>query len=1720
MDPILITPNELDFGSVALVDKPISVDFTIENISSSFLEIFFEEASVKYLYFTHINEVVQYQRQSGFDIFYNFNRIQKLGILPDEKKQISCVFIPSKFDKRFGDIIKIPADAYDIESVNTTDTSYDKTTDDFPAYKTSIGINIKVDVSPATFRLEPQHIFLRDCMIDKEITKEFTLKNYCNVPLLIAISKTPNLTVITPKISDFVELPPKSSVVMKLRYIPSGVGQFEHNIEFNCLISKETPQVLKVLTAVSTCQFPPDFPFIGSDNSELDFGHVYSGIEVEKSFNITNNSGSSYNIFIIGMTDLFLGSVHDTDTFSTTPETYPLIDIPNQDTNSLCFRTQYVPHFEKEISFLLNRHSSQSIMVKYVPSFNIKCDHTTFDERTFIILLKFTNVDNGLVYYRLLRCLSSVCHSSFSITPSLIDLGDSVTVKDVKEIIVTLENNTPMPTEIYATSSTISLIINPASIHIDANSKKQVSIKFYPRRVYVEFSGTVSFCNKFNPNNDAILNVTANVFVGKKESIHSDSYSITIDKTPIHYIDFSNCTTTYPSIRHMVIKNRLNKDITLTFDPSSPKEIRIFHEKIDNIEEFDEKNKVDTSLFLKNNFKLLTLRQLAKFFKRLHDFYMNPFVFTSKGKTSQIIEHFTSLKSMYHEVLEKGKDIKDVTGKEITIPQKGKIDLYASYTPLENVSDKSNIWIHRREKFRIYLKGSNAEPLLLPISVNVSSSKSFLNMENLNFGNVNFGSTRSHEIRIANTSTVPLLYKLQVESPITILRNVEGVILPLGRLTVPFSVSPTGTMNSRIHFINVLNESEKKVINIKANVTKAVDFLVDPSILSFNKVMAGSSSKSMKLSVSNISSDSHSYTISHNQRKGPSVNLLFSVLSHTKELTESNELQIEKLNRKLKIYQRKGRTSKASQIKLKLDELKETSVGSTEADIKKMSAKYMNRFSYYSGPHQSHIIEVQIIPNAIVKEDNSSVIGSIEVRCNDYDSVKSIAYSAIIMQETRKIFDNAGSQVIEVTPKQITIDEICVHDSFEKNIKIQNKTDRDHEFWITHDFGFDGVITTTYSQGIVKANAACTIPFTYFAIQPCDVSKKITITTKNSSDYVTLHIKSKYREVLSFHDINNQTIDFGSIPLVYLRSIEEKRHFKFQNISNSTIYVFIKNPNPKDILIYEIDPEEPVHKWISIPQMRTITLTITLKPDISRDNYRFYKAIVIEETIDVIAFETEDDAMKYFSNPTIYPDCVFLKKIHIKAIIGRVGFSVSESHLLFGSCQEKNKTFTRKIIVKNRSSHIPLNMVVTSSDLMVNTKSFRIAGKVDGSESSKELELSFTTYTIGLNQANLTLSCDSYSKQVTCICFVEPGILNTNLEKNEFGVDTYNIPGLYIDDNDLRKVIISFEIENLSNRSVKFKIKDSIYDGLFLNKRAKESFSFEFPLGKIKYANGRELKSSFFIVDSSEHQVLKVVEVVGEVGVSTSSVSPDVLNFELFGNVNDWKYKQLFITVENTSNVPLILNSTDVPNYITFPSEIRLDKYTSGNFEVVPNIENLKTNEGILECSFRLVNPNNRKNSFTIPVKFDLAMKALRFEHLESEYIAINRITKIEKDNSHVLIGNTWFGVTNRMLEECSYTISVTEFISDISINLFLRSSETQVSNIDLQSNESVELRVRIAMDASIDIKNNNEVIIIGEVVFKKDDEEVDKIEIALYTENNDAEKVVPPSTDISQDEN
>ncbi|EGC35017.1 hypothetical protein DICPUDRAFT_79246 [Dictyostelium purpureum] len=336
------------------------------------------------------------------------------------------------------------------------------------------------------------------------------------------------------------------------------------------------------------------------------------------------------------------------------------------------------------------------------------------------------------------------------------------------------------------------------------------------------------------------------------------------------------------------------------------------------------------------NSSFLSSADLYQFIQTFED--NNPPLFTDlESENNYIISQIERLKKL-ESIIQSGQ-LKRVKTVEIT--QQSEVTIFI----VSIVNDLKRPWLggklkNMEAKLFISLESLNGVTIndspIRELNIGTKICKSIMDLaqRNINFGNIIQYDYRTKSLVINNLSQVPLIYRIKKSGSITSGNlNIEnndrmGIVRPYRKREVPFVFKPTfsGVFDEKLIIENVYDNANNQTVHIKANVKKPRHFFLNTLDIDFGVCMIKGKSMTKRITLTNTSSQRRIFKIIDDSPSSfeSCINKIYFKLEEKSafSISKETEMEIDLLERKLKICRRKGQHEKALKINMQIEKLR------------------------------------------------------------------------------------------------------------------------------------------------------------------------------------------------------------------------------------------------------------------------------------------------------------------------------------------------------------------------------------------------------------------------------------------------------------------------------------------------------------------------------------------------------------------------------------------------------------------------------------------------------------------------------------------------------------------------------------------------------------------------------------------------------------------------------
>lgn len=178
---------------------------------------------------------------------------------------------------------------------------------------------------------------------------------------------------------------------------------------------------------------------------------------------------------------------------------------------------------------------------------------------------------------KLIQCKARTYTSFVSVTPQLIDFGDTdVGTQKSQSISITNISEICAHVELVFESKVISC--TQGELLIQPKSTVELKLDIYPRKINTSYKRQITLVNYLNRENDQIIEVCSRNVDNHKVTFHSLFYQL-LTPTGANFLDFGPIALNSPAIRTCTLINVREAPLLLGISTSLPEEIVIFTKK-------------------------------------------------------------------------------------------------------------------------------------------------------------------------------------------------------------------------------------------------------------------------------------------------------------------------------------------------------------------------------------------------------------------------------------------------------------------------------------------------------------------------------------------------------------------------------------------------------------------------------------------------------------------------------------------------------------------------------------------------------------------------------------------------------------------------------------------------------------------------------------------------------------------------------------------------------------------------------------------------------------------------------------------------------------------------------------------------------------------------------------------------------------------------------------
>ncbi|KAL0481992.1 hypothetical protein AKO1_015061, partial [Acrasis kona] len=724
-------------------------------------------------------------------------------------------------------------------------------------------------------------------------------------------------------------------------------------------------------------------------------------------------------------------------------------------------------------------------------------------------------------------------------------------------------------------------------------------------------------------------------------------------------------------------------------------------------------------------------------------------------------------------------------------------------------------------------------PRELIIQARICRSIMNLTQKHIHFGSVLDTEDRKKTISITNMSEVPLLYHIQKTGSINSTHltiddsDAEenfGIVTSYGsrELQLYFKPGLAGKFQETIAFINVQDHADTQMVTIKADIEKHERFTIQNDDLDFGIINNNEQQSEWKrIIVTNGSKRIRQFELLMDQAPWNEWLRFNYELEQVKSSGELDKLEQEKehVEHKLRIAIRKEKKSKIPILQTRLEEIQKTlAFEKNDGDGSVANQKYKRTeqgisFSVPSGGVQVINIQCKASSDQLSNGGGESdVCGKmIVLESKDFDSKKTITFrckinlhksiikSPVAHHHNQSLFIDTNVahhdliSEIRFEPNRMDLGYISVGRKTTCKAFVRNNSTNHVDFLIIDPNANSSQqfqrakITTSITNGTVPPDSK--IPFE-ISIESKLVGHfqfviKMKNRTNDKQDELYVSCESQRPNPVTFPDVKKQleqlhghqtislskyVFDMGNIYLTQ----SKKPHvipFTIQN-KKSTPFVIKCGTNTRQVAIYVDESMEHLADSLQLPPFGVETVHVAFDAYMSQRDYQ-------KGTCRVLT-----GGMKF----SIYQDDHVLhdeQVVRFKATIGHVDLQISTKKIDFGWTNNLKREYESEFVIRNESSHLPLEYVIEPSDMVIGNHGGVLHAVRSCHGSNQEtIRFRFKVSEYGLNSTKFKI-INVNSGQVSFVnvsAFVEnaQSSLESNLIKNASGIDLLPLGYVYV----------------------------------------------------------------------------------------------------------------------------------------------------------------------------------------------------------------------------------------------------------------------------------------------------------------------------------------------------
>ena len=514
---------------------------------------------------------------------------------------------------------------------------------------------------------------------------------------------------------------------------------------------------------------------------------------------------------------------------------------------------------------------------------------------------------------------SQVCTSFITLSTKGLRLGDCQ-IGVLKTARVMIDNVSELPAHVSINYKSKVIRFRTHSLVIPPQESVETIIDFVPRKVNPDYCKQVTFSNLDNPDQEELLEISANNIDDKRFSLHASYYKLKVYQSR-SYLYFGTCVLNSPNVRTCTIRNVSGRRLVLRLSTSLPDQLFLFQvasegsrypiqgahrltptlkrrdeDVIPVISALDLATKASTRSFSTPSLAEAdeglvppSNKNVSKFTPELLDLWgrFSANQLTDDDASEQHIHRLKILDEALREGWLKpvstlqfdGEDEQQSTDIRTIVvvfrpdtshyPNvKAKPKKINACVMIEMVDFDKNLCPEMKDE------ESQRVPMReLVASAKILRSSMSLAQKNFNFGAVPTSMCLSKRIILTNTGEVPLLYRIVKGKKIDAFsfsvdeRSQRGCVNPYSTREIKFTFQPKfpGKFKEKILIQNVFDSSSSKTVTVKANVVATRRFFINSLDLNWEYCLVNSCSDFRSIVVTNTSKKKRTFRISSSE---------------------------------------------------------------------------------------------------------------------------------------------------------------------------------------------------------------------------------------------------------------------------------------------------------------------------------------------------------------------------------------------------------------------------------------------------------------------------------------------------------------------------------------------------------------------------------------------------------------------------------------------------------------------------------------------------------------------------------------------------------------------------------------------------------------------------------------------------------------------------------------